>query len=186
MNRKEFLEQIARYSLCASAGLLMGETVLRAEEPKAAVFFEDTAKTKMGHWISDLVSNAKDTEDRKDVARLLKSCGRSCYRREMAPPAPEVKGNLDAFIAQFQKMLGAENVKRDGNVAHVNFNLPFGSCPCLVAKFVPAQPNDLFCNCSCGWVQAAFEVAINKIPQVECLESLRRGGKTCRFDVKIS
>jgi hypothetical protein len=184
MNRMTFLGKLGGCGICVSAGMLMAGARQSADEPKTRNPAEDKAKTKMGHWISDLVGSAQGKEERREIARLLESCGRACYRREMTSRVPDVKGNLEALLAELQKMMGPENVRREGQVIHVRY--PMKSCICPVAKTVPVQlEEDLFCHCSCGWLQAAFGAVSQRLPKVECLESFRRGGKACRFDVTL-
>jgi hypothetical protein len=181
MNRKQFLRQATCYGFCTAAGASISGTALAAD-PEASP--EDKAKARMARWIADVVASAESEDERTQLARALQSCGRSCFRRAKAAATQDVAGDLDAFLLRFQEMLGADSVTRDGDVVHLRF--PLDSCLCPVAGAVPVRPDDLFCNCSRGWVQAAFEVALGRIPRVECLESFRRGGTTCRFDVFLS
>ncbi len=185
MNRKIFLQRVGGCGLCTCASLFWGGTLVKAQNTNAPVPTpaEDKAKTKMGHWISDLVDSAKTRKERDEMARLLESCGRTCYRREMTSHVPDVKGDMDALLAQLQKMMGAENVRRDGRVVHIRY--PMKSCICPVARAVPVKDEDLFCHCSCGWLQEAFRAVDGRLVRVECLESYRRGGKACRFDVTL-
>jgi hypothetical protein len=184
MNRKTFLLSIGGCRLCTCAGLLFGGESMKAQDAKAPTPAEDKAKAKMGYWISDLVDGADTKKEREEMARLLQSCGRACYRREMTSRVPDVKGNMDALLAQLQKMMGAENVRRDGKAIHIRY--PMKSCICPVARAVPVKEEDLFCHCSCGWLQEAFRAVDGRMVKVECLESYRRGGKACRFAVTLA
>jgi hypothetical protein len=183
MNRKDFFEKIAGCGFCASAGAALSRRALAAENAEEGASAAERAKAKIASWITDLITSAKTGEERAQLIKMLESCGRKCFHQHEPPAAPETRGNLEACILNFQKILGAENVKREGNVVH--FRYPMSSCVCPVANSVPVQPDDLFCNCSRGWVQAAFDAALGGIPRVKCLESFRRGGKACRFDIEV-
>jgi hypothetical protein len=49
----------------------------------------------------------------------------------------------------------------------------------------PADLSPTYCHCSVGYVAYLFERSIGRPVRVELLESLRGGGKACRFAVHV-
>ena len=43
-----------------------------------------------------------------------------------------------------------------------------------------------YCFCSAGWLREVYETVSGKPVTVEILETVKRGGKLCRFNVKLS
>jgi hypothetical protein len=60
-------------------------------------------------------------------------------------------------------------------------SIPIADTYCPAARFHPARPHDLHCECTRATHQAVFETALERPVKVEIVESLRRGGKTCHF-----
>jgi predicted hydrocarbon binding protein len=48
---------------------------------------------------------------------------------------------------------------------------------------VPTGLSPVYCHCSVGYVKEMFEQATGKSIQVALKESLKRGGKACRFHI---
>ena len=42
-----------------------------------------------------------------------------------------------------------------------------------------------YCDCSLGWQKYMFEIVFGKPVEVRHIETILRGGKTCRFEIKI-
>ncbi len=58
-----------------------------------------------------------------------------------------------------------------------------GASPCANVKLGTAPAS--YCDCSLGWQGTMFETVFGKPVEVAVVESLLRGGKTCRFEIRV-
>jgi predicted hydrocarbon binding protein len=87
---------------------------------------------------------------------------------------------------------GKENSYRDSNTVYYNYiqnskglKIEDGYCLCPLTEDGPAGLSPTYCICSTGYVKEMFERMMGESVEVELLESLRRGGKKCRFLIQI-
>jgi predicted hydrocarbon binding protein len=60
-----------------------------------------------------------------------------------------------------------------------------GFCLCPLVEKGPEGLSGTYCECSIGYVNAMFEHVGGKSVRVELLESLKRGGRGCRFKIHL-
>jgi hypothetical protein len=56
---------------------------------------------------------------------------------------------------------------------------------CAMGAYGPPDLSPTYCHCSVGYVAYMFERNLGRPVRVELLESLRGGGKACRFAVHV-
>lgn len=106
---------------------------------------------------------------------------------------PATTEEIDKLISEWQKNLGKENIFREGSTVFFNYvgnpkglKISDGYCLCPLIENKPETLSPTYCQCSVGYVGYMFQRLITHKPvQVELLESLRSGGKACRFKVAI-
>jgi hypothetical protein len=105
------------------------------------------------------------------------------------PPLP----SLDDFIARAQARFGEEVVHREGDVVYFNYvqnrrglKVADGYCLCPLVETGPAGLSGTDCLCSVGYVQHMFETMAGHPVKVELRESLKRGGKGCKFKIDLA
>lgn len=132
------------------------------------------------NWLSDLMGAIETELDESTKIKLLAGCGRGCFQRHKFKRdiAEEGKGDLDKLIGAYNKNF---EVWKEGNTVHVRYGNVSPGCYCPAARFRPAKPNDLHCECTRATHQAIFETALGRPIDVKILESVRRGSKTCHF-----
>jgi hypothetical protein len=188
MDRKEFLKHAGivtgSFALMSStchcfAGAPQEDAAARCE--KKQEFTQTWAKT-----FFDLLDSNVDEATRK---RLMQANGRACYQRGMKgrtiKPVP-----LDEYLPVLQKRFGKENCRREGDIIFLSFgNAPTGSngaagkCFCPMVESGPAGLSGTYCECSVGYVLEMFQTGTGRNVGVDLLESVKRGGKECRFRV---
>jgi hypothetical protein len=177
MDRKHFL----RASLCL--GAFCGVRSLGAEEePSPAP--ENPCAGAMGyarHWVKDLIDHADAQMSEPQRKALLEARGRSCAQGGAARRAEPFKGKLDEFIADLQKHMGPDAARREGDVVKVTYPRCF--CPLVADMQEPLSAS--YCFCSAGWLKEVYETVTGKAVAVEILETVKRGGQQCRFNVVI-
>ncbi len=208
MDRKEFLGK----SLQMAAGLGLGCPCLAAaadtpsakpdpgqaspcprtsgDYPHATPFEKraEFAKTWTGRFMRVL-------DERLDEATrrgLMEANGRACAMGAYGPPDPAKKVGVDEFVAGLAKHVGPENARREGDVVFFNYkqnpaglSLEDGYCLCPLVEDGPAELSPTYCHCSVGYVAYLFERNLGRPVRVELLESVRSGGKACRFAVHV-
>lgn len=208
MDRKEFLgkslQVVAGLGLacpCLAAG---GETPSAKPDPGQAppcprtsgdyphaTPFEkraDFAKT----WTRRFMRVMDERLDEATRRGLMEANGRACAMGAYGPPDPAKKVGLDEFVAGLAKHVGPENARREGDVVFFNYrqnpdglSLADGYCLCPLIEDGPADLSPTYCHCSVGYVGYLFERNLGRPVRVELLESVRRGGKACRFAVHV-
>lgn len=96
-------------------------------------------------------------------------------------------GKLVSTINQYS---GEEAASINGNTIVVSWNknpaglkISDGFCLCPLVENGPKELSKTYCHCSVGYVKEMFETYLKSPVQVELLESLRRGGKSCKFKI---
>jgi len=113
---------------------------------------------------------------------LMEARGRSCARMGAVRAAQAHKGNLDAFIEAFGRHMGPDGLRREGNVVKVKYP----RCLCPLASGIKEPLSPTYCNCSVGWLKELYETVTGKPVKVEAIETVKRGGQACRFNVILS
>jgi hypothetical protein len=191
MERKKFL----RVSLCLSA--LGGIRPALGEEPKsttpaparpagappAAPPSRCEGQAEFGRRLLTRFMTDMDAQlDEPRRVALMEARGRSCARLGPVRAAQAHKGDLDAFIADFGRHMGPDGLRREGNVVKVKYP----HCYCPLASEIKEALSPTYCNCSVGWLKEMYETVTGKPVRVEVLETVKRGGQACRFDVILT
>jgi hypothetical protein len=151
---------------------------------------------KSVHWIKQMMVHIDRMMDESAKVKLLNACGHSCFER--AYGVPDKRKHPAEFVEGFLKSLEKAGFKieygekittvyygwlQKQNPMGLSMKEGFCMCPIVEGE---KDISGTFCNCSAGYVQSIFEVYTGKtVRKVEILESLKRGGKDCRFKVEI-
>ena len=183
MNRKDFFRSSLAASACAGCFLLPATSLIASgsvsgEDEKYQQLLQE--KEFIQTWLSDLISTIETELDEPTRVKLLAGCGRGCFNRFKfkSDIAVKGKGDLDKLIEAYKANF---EVWKEGNTVHVRYGEVSQGCYCPAAKFRPAKPNDLHCECTRATHQTIFETALGRPVDVKILESVRRGNKTCHF-----
>jgi hypothetical protein len=193
MNRSEFVRHSCKWLGATATGLALSKTAAAADAAPATAT-DDALKKELArlqsdrdfvnNWLTDLFDAIDAEVDPAVRVRLLANCGRGCFRRYdfKQAIARDGKGDLDKLIAAYKRNF---EIWREGDFVHIRYGETSPGCYCPAAKFRPAKPNDVHCECTRATHQTVFETALGRPFEVEVLESVRRGGKTCHFRVHL-
>jgi hypothetical protein len=136
------------------------------------------------HWLGDLLATMAAELSRETQLRLIEGCGRGCFNRFSFKQeiAQEGQGNLDRLLAAYRRNFEAW---REGKLVHIRYGEVSPGCYCPAAKPFPAGADDLHCECTRTTHQTIFETALGRPFEVNIVETVRRGGKTCHFVVEL-
>jgi hypothetical protein len=120
---------------------------------------------------------------------LMEANGRACYRN--AHGTGKLPGGLDELVRRIQGY-GPDIIRREGNTIHFRYvqnpaglKVEDGYRLCPLVEQGPPGLSGTFCQCSVGYVREMFSSAAGKPVKVELTESLKRGGKSCRFVIQV-
>lgn len=192
MDRKAFLRTTVRGGFCCGALLaLPGERAGAEETPAGPGACSEATqraaadKEFIDHWLTDLLDTMDTTLDEPTRIRLIEGCGQGCYRRHQFKQniAAAAQGDLDKLLEAYKKNF---EVWRDGETVHIRYGEVSKICYCPVVRDRHPGPNDLHCHCTKATHRTIFETALGRPFDVEIVESVRRGGKTCHFLVHLA
>ncbi len=199
MDRKDFLKTIGKAGLATGTLAVFGGPCccLAQEKPASTPAAKGTACEErlkfVDRWTKRFFDAVDAELDQPTRIRLMEATGRACYLgsregRPVPPPLP-----ADKFVAELQKYVGPENARMEGDKIYFNYvgspaglKVANGYCLCPLVETGPPGLSGTFCACSVGYVREMFSQALGKPVKVELLESLKRGGKSCRFKVALS
>lgn len=148
-------------------------------------------------WVKRFFEIIDSQMDEKTRNKLMQTNGAECARSaygELTPDKPATIEEIDSKISGWQQKLGKENIFRVNNNIFFNYvgnpdglKISDGYCLCPMIEDKPETLSPTYCQCSVGYVKYMFQRFITYKPvEVELLESLRSGGKACRFKVTLT
>jgi hypothetical protein len=177
MNRKQFLGTF----LCAgaAAGPLPAAEDAQTTTAPPLTPCDEKAEFARG-WITRFVATLDAEVPAADLTGLMEARGRSCARQGPIGVAEKCRGDVDQLVSTMQGWLGANAVTREGNLVR----LAYPRCLCPMVREVATSLSPTYCQCSVGWIKEMFETAWGGPVSVEALETVKRGGSSCRFDIR--
>jgi hypothetical protein len=178
MNRKQFIKNCT-CGLCSCAAVgAMAPALSAAAETKAPEDWRFPFIKKRYARLLEILAGKMDDATFKDALRQLGSFCASTF-----PLIKQHKGDVDGFIREFKKRAN-EDVTYDREKGIISIvGAERGDCFCpLVDRNITSSKA---CECSLGWQQYTYETLLGKKVEVELKESVLRGGKRCRFQIRV-
>jgi hypothetical protein len=137
-------------------------------------------------FLSDFLAKQEPTLDHGALIKLMHQRGRACcralkFRQDLISDS---QGDVDKLVELMGKIVGPANCTRTGR--KVTLVYPVNKCVCGWSPERSPTPNDPYCECSAANNQALFESVSGKAVTVKVLESPRRGGQVCRFQIQLA
>lgn len=205
MDRKEFIKrtcQIGVLSSCTSlCGAAIGKDIFADDDKKAKA--GDTKETPkevkvefMKKWMKRFMNQLDQHIDEPTRQALMRSNGKACYREAYGDSRSFKDGNnhINEFVEKYRKWTGVpESIRVEGNTIYYEYvgapngvKVADGYCLCCVVEDGPKELSPTYCNCSVGYVTEMFKDITNREVIVTLKESLRSGGKKCRFEIRYT
>lgn len=203
MKRSQFCKKMLAPGLaCGCALVFSHDTVLGngiQDKPAVTGGNETPCSEKMKftqNWVKRFFDIMDQTVDQETRITLMQANGAACAKGaygDFTSAEPATMEEIDKAIISFQQRIGKENIHREGNSIYFNYvgnpgglKIADGYCLCPMIENAPVTLSPTYCQCSVGYVQYMFQRFVTYKPvKTELLESLRTGGKTCRFKVLI-
>jgi hypothetical protein len=200
MDRKDFLVRAAHLGAGCCGLALFGGARLAADQgpalgPAQAAGMPVTPDGKKVQWAKVWTKRFFDVFDQEldepTRRRIMQRNGAACHQGALAGAKPRTS-TLEQMVAAMAAEDGADSIRREGQVVYFNYTrngaglrVADGYCLCPLVEDGPPGLSGTFCECSVGYVRDMFETTLGRKVKVELLESLKRGGKTCRFRVEV-
>jgi hypothetical protein len=181
MNRKAFLKGLA----FAGASLPCCSLLLKAETGKCdgEKCMADAGTVRQ--FLTDFITREESNLNHDTLLKLMQERGRACcrtldFRQKLIADS---QGDTDKLVELMGKIVGAENCTRQGNTIKLIY--PVTKCVCGLNPVRAASPDDPYCNCSAANNQSLFATVSGKPVTVKVVDSPRRGGQHCVFDIRL-
>jgi hypothetical protein len=133
--------------------------------------------------LGEVVEGIREESTAEDCLKVLDQRGRACTPKQLIEAAREIferTGTIEAFLAEFSKEFEFLHVEDDA------ITVVYPRCFCHHIADIPAEEiPDEYCECSRSWVQQLFEEATQLTVDVKILDSIIRGGESCRFAIRF-
>jgi hypothetical protein len=153
---------------------------------------------KATSWIKNMLENLDNQLDEETKIKLLNACGKSCYIFAVGVAEPRIptKEDTEGYLTYLEKTgfkieRGSETTTIyygwQGKQSPQGLSAKDGYCLCPIVEDEIQGLSHSFCNCSAGYVKEIIERQTGRaVKRVEVLESIKRGGKDCRFKVELA
>jgi len=185
MKRKDFLGGACGLTVLYGSWLAGGPAAL-AQDPAAAseAAKRETALKKQVHgYLRSLMENLDKNLSATERVAVQEANGRACAARGGSVDwAKSFGGDVDKFLADMRKHVGAGNAVREGRRIRLTYEKCF--CPLVADLKDPISPS--YCLCTQGWTRAVYEALIGQPVRVALLASIKRGDPKCLIEVEIA
>lgn len=192
MNRLNFIKKLTALGVCPLVIQNLASAETLASNPAQEEKTQDEKlnevlqqKQFVENWLSDLLESMEKNLDRGMQEKIVGGCGVACFNKHQFKKDIAIagSGNLDNLIESYKKNF---EIWKDNNTVHIRYGEVSSYCYCPAANYRASKPNDIHCECTRNTHKTIFETALSREFNVEIVESLRRGGKTCHFIVHLS
>jgi predicted ArsR family transcriptional regulator len=143
-------------------------------------------KNKITQWINVILNEISKLDGNKGI-ELLHLCGGECSKTSLIlEGAAKIRNEyindndpdklFDAFKMQYYN---TSRFRKEGN----KIILIFEECTCPLVK--EGVSNSYLCNCTTGYTKKIFETLFNKTIKVDLEQSILKGNKICKQNIKI-
>ncbi len=197
MDRKKFLRVAGQVGMGCCGLSLLGPAagqVLQASSqaaPAAGAATPDSRKVEWAKTWAKRFFDVLDAElDEPARRRIMERNGCACHQGSLKGAKP--RATVEQMVKAIADANGAESIRVDGNTIYFSYvknprglRVADGYCLCPLVEDGPPGLSKTFCYCSVGYVRDMFETVTGRKAKVELLESLKGGGKTCRFRIDM-
>lgn len=181
MDRKEFIQKacFAGVSFCGLCHLPVSAT---NDTPPT----QDINNQLTRDWLSNLLSNIDQELDEEVLRKIVKKTSVVHYTDlNLDSTLSEYVGDLDKFIDYVERSWGWRiEYDREKKVLIADENKEYCVCPVLEHK--KDVSCSAICYCSEGFAERMFSVVTGVPVTAKVISSVRRGDKSCKYEIRIS
>ena len=170
------------------------ETAVEQMAARSTELMEETGVEQLASYQTycyDLVKGAFEgicNLDEKGQETVMKEVGKHCRAMSEGLFQLDIKKgmDLDEFITQLEHSQ-FENLRlqRIGDSTVIWESSLEGKCPCPLLHEGLIKPSKTLCMCTVHWIKYMFEKAIGRPIEVDLVQSVNEGAKSCIFRINI-
>ena len=192
MDRKNFIKSCGYFGVgsCLLTGTLNAIASSLSDDPPVTPCEEKQEFAQK--WVKRFFENFDKGLDASKRKEIMEGCGKSCFEGSLAGRKTNPM-DVDRFLEAINKSTGEIAATRNGNTIDFHYvgnpkglKTADGYCLCPLVESGPEGLSETYCDCSVGYVREMFRTYTGKAVSVKLLESLKRGGKRCRFRITIN
>jgi len=182
INRKAFFKKtcLAAVCMCGFGAIAANNRGLSfTSNPQTA---EDERVQLIQDWISSLLTSLNSTLEVKDLRPIIKQSSHVHYENlKMDEMLTEFEGNIEKFIGFLEEKWGWKiNYNPEMKIIVADENKNSCVCPIIDSK---NSGTSAICYCSEGYAEQMFSKVIGKPVQATVISSVRRGNKSCKYEI---
>ncbi len=194
MDRKEFLRMAGQAGMACCGLSLLGRPSIVGQQAAPTSKAPVTPDARKVEWAKTWTKRFFDVLDQEldepTRRRIMERNGYACHQGSLKGAKP--RATLEQLVKAIADSNGADSIRVEGNTVYFSYvknaeglRVADGYCLCPLVEDGPPGLSKTFCYCSVGYVRDTFESVTGRKAKVELLESLKGGGKTCRFRVDM-
>jgi len=192
MNRLDFFKRSILFSASAGSLLLLGNTANRVAATPSQISEARPCDDRIAFaktYVKRLMDVLDSELDQPTKIKLMELNGKACHRGhlEQTGKTESPKLTIEQLIENINKWGYAT---RTGNTVFVDLkngsDTKPGTCLCPITEDGPEGLSPTYCCCSQGYMRDMFDWSLNtQVKKVEAVETVRRGGNTCSFNIEV-
>lgn len=194
MNRRNFMGKSLFAGIgCSCVSALNANSLVPIPSDKTTPCADKANFAKI--WAERFFNVLDEHVDKETREKIMRHNGRLCHnggKPDIGELKPKTYEEIDTTIREFHKWAGDDNPRRENNTIFFHYvgnpkglKIADGYCLCPLIEDGPTTISPTFCQCSAGYVEQMFREITGRNVKVELLESLRSGGKSCRFKIEM-
>ena len=151
-----------------------------------AQFQSASSRAGKAEWIKEAIERLERQVGEEKSVKIMENCGRDCCR--------DCRREHTKFKTLMSESKSIEEFLNKVSTGGINYKLKdkntiigeYNKCYCSLVKQTkkPFQ-NKIYCQCGVGHIKQLFESALKKPVEVELMQSVITGAKSCEFLIHI-
>ncbi len=169
----------------AMEGEGVNQSVIKVVMQNVNQFTSTSNPAKKAEWINEATERLENLAGKKICMQVMEKKGRICCgatHRNKAKKFMEESKSIKEFLEKLNSMRGYTFKLKDNHTIVGGYD----KCYCgLVNKTKKPFKNLTYCYCGAGHIKQFFESAFGKPVEVELVQSVITGAKSCEFIIHI-
>ena len=141
-------------------------------------------RLEKAEWINDAICRLEKQIGKEKSIKIMENCGRDCCGSKHSEHAKQLMSESKS-VEEFAGKLSRGGVKfklQDKNTIIGEYN----KCYCSMVNQIKKPFQSLtYCHCGVGYIRQRFESAFGKPVEVEVVQPVITGAKSCKFIIHI-
>lgn len=181
MDRKKFIQKACFAGACFCG---LGHFPVAANNDTPPL--QDSKNQLTRDWLSNLLSNIDQELDEEVLRKIVKKTSIVHYNElNLESSLSEFRGDLDKFIA-FLERSWEWQIDYDKSTKILIADENKDHCVCPILEHKKGLNSAAICYCSEGFAERMFSVVTGVPVTAKVISSVRRGDKSCKYEIRLS